>query len=188
MKTKTPLHTAQKIADAIVEHLRPGCERIEIAGSIRRRKPEVGDIEIIYIPRISTAPDPADFFATATINHAEHVIDLMQRAGTLAKRPNVNGGTSWGSKIKLALHVESGIGVDLFATNRLCWFNYLVCRTGPAEFNTRIATLAQERGWKWHPFNAGFERLSDGEWFKVASERDVFDFLGLSYLDPWERR
>jgi DNA polymerase/3'-5' exonuclease PolX len=30
----------------------PRCERIEIAGSLRRGKPNVGDIEIFYVPRI----------------------------------------------------------------------------------------------------------------------------------------
>ena len=36
----------------------------------------------------------------------------------------------------------SGIPVDFFATTEEAWFNYLVCRTGPAELNTRIASAA----------------------------------------------
>jgi len=40
---------------------------------------------------------------------------------------------------KLAVYVGSGIPVDLFATTEECWFNALVCRTGSAETNVKIA-------------------------------------------------
>lgn len=45
-------HTeAYQIATRIKAELQPHCERIEIAGSIRRNKPEVKDIEIVAIPK-----------------------------------------------------------------------------------------------------------------------------------------
>ncbi|GAF93472.1 unnamed protein product, partial [marine sediment metagenome] len=47
---------AKQIADKYVELLRPMAKRIEIAGSIRREKPFVGDIEICMIP------DPSKLF------------------------------------------------------------------------------------------------------------------------------
>ena len=51
MKEKHPLTEAQNIAEKLVDKLRPACERIEIAGSIRRQKAEIGDIEIVAIPK-----------------------------------------------------------------------------------------------------------------------------------------
>lgn len=42
---------AKKIADDVLEQIRPHCFRAEIAGSIRRLKPEVKDIEIVAIPK-----------------------------------------------------------------------------------------------------------------------------------------
>ena len=45
------LEKAEKIARKYVDLLAPFCERIEIAGSTRRKKPEVGDIEIVCIPK-----------------------------------------------------------------------------------------------------------------------------------------
>jgi DNA polymerase/3'-5' exonuclease PolX len=45
------LKEAQQIAQKYVELLRPYCKRIEIAGSIRRQRPEVKDIEIVCIPK-----------------------------------------------------------------------------------------------------------------------------------------
>lgn len=45
------LSEALKIAEAVLKELGPHCERIAIAGSVRRRKPEVKDIEIVAIPK-----------------------------------------------------------------------------------------------------------------------------------------
>lgn len=50
------LDRAQSIAGSLVELLAPGCERIEIAGSIRREKPEVKDIELVVRPVWSDVP------------------------------------------------------------------------------------------------------------------------------------
>lgn len=56
-----PLHEVESIAIELRDWLAPFClpaegsaqtgARIEIAGSIRRRKPMVGDIELVYVPR-----------------------------------------------------------------------------------------------------------------------------------------
>ena len=42
---------AQQMAEALVELLAPACERIEIAGSVRRGKARPNDVEIVAIPR-----------------------------------------------------------------------------------------------------------------------------------------
>jgi len=47
------LESAQTLAEALKHHLEPYCERIEIGGSIRRKKPEVKDIELICIPKFA---------------------------------------------------------------------------------------------------------------------------------------
>lgn len=44
---------ALKIAEGLVCEFGPYCERVEIAGSIRRGKAEVGDIEIVAVPRFT---------------------------------------------------------------------------------------------------------------------------------------
>ena len=46
MKVKISLVQAAPLAEKIKAALAPGCERIEIVGSVLRRKPEVGDIEL----------------------------------------------------------------------------------------------------------------------------------------------
>ena len=49
MQTQISLESAQKIAEAVVKRLAPYCKRIEVAGSIRRRRPWVHDIDIVLI-------------------------------------------------------------------------------------------------------------------------------------------
>ena len=52
-----PLEVAQKIAVDICYKLQPFCEKINIAGSVRRKKPEVKDIEIVCVPKQETQYD-----------------------------------------------------------------------------------------------------------------------------------
>lgn len=191
-KNKYPLAEAFAVASQLVKILGPGCERIEVAGSIRRRKSEVSDVEIVYVPILEPLYDLFGDKAGSADKSVER-IDGMIRAGILQKRKNVNGSEIWGQRNRLARHVESGIPVDLFATTDSAWWNYLVCRTGGRETNERIARCARARGWKWNPYGDGFTDLDSAgnemkcSRFGVSSERDVFEFVGLEFAEPEER-
>jgi DNA polymerase/3'-5' exonuclease PolX len=47
---KTSLEDAQSVADKLIEALKPFCSRVQVSGSIRRMKPEIGDIDLVVIP------------------------------------------------------------------------------------------------------------------------------------------
>lgn len=184
-KVRWPRAAALDVARELCARLKPVCDRLVVAGSLRRRKLDVGDVEILYIPRLEERQ--ADLLSTEMVSLADEEIERMLADGTLAKRPSVTGGTAWGAKNKLALH-RSGLPVDLFRTTPEAWWNYLVCRTGPADSNTRIATEAQRRGYRWNPYGAGYTRLEDGTVTPMDSEEAVFAFVGLPFAQPWERR
>jgi len=193
-KTRYPRSEAEKVADQIVQIMEPSCLRILVAGSLRRRKSDVGDVEILYIARAERHKG-GDFFADAVINVADVAIADMERAAILHKRQNVKGSEMFGPKNKLMVHTLTGIPVDLFAATEENWWNYLVCRTGGAESNTRIATRAKQLGWKWNPYGSGFRRVgpavsfcNQGEVWPVPSEAALFEFLGIAYEEPWERK
>ena len=175
-----------KVAAELCAALKPACEKLVVAGSLRRRKPDVGDVEILYIGKTEVRQDPADMFASITVNLADEVTAALEKSGVLERRKNVNGSEMYGPKNKLMRHLATGLPVDLFAATVENWHNYLVCRTGPADSNTRICMAAQERGWKWNPYGAGFSR--DGEIRPMTSEEEVFAFVGLPYAQPEERR
>lgn len=183
-KTRYPREAALVVAGELCAILGPVCARLAIAGSLRRGKADVGDVEILFIPKLEERP--LDLLSTTSFNLAEEAIAGMLSRGVLSKRPSKTGGTAWGDKNKLALH-RSGIPVDLFATTEASWWNYMVCRTGPADSNTRIATAAQNRGWKWNPYGSGFTNTATGETHDCHSEEAVFAFVGLPFHPPESR-
>lgn len=192
-KKRWPLDEATKLALGFVAVLEPLCDRVCIAGSIRREKPDVGDIEILYIPKTSTRQVPGDMFASETVNLVDAWLQDKMKEGLLAKRPSVIGNFSYGPKIKLMWYTPTGIPIDFFSTPEESWWNYLVCRTGSADTNKRIAERAQGMGQTWKPYSPGFLRrveVEGPEQFEIEpmhSEKEVFAWVGLPYLEPKDR-
>lgn len=185
-KPRFPSAIALTVAAEICKQLSPVCDRLIVAGSLRRRKPTVGDLEILYVSKTEVRRDPADMFSEIRVNLADDAIAALEKSGVLERRKNINGSEMFGPKNKLMRHRRTGLPVDLFAATTANWWNYLVCRTGPAESNTRIAMAAQDRGWKWNPYGEGFSRR--GEIRSMNSEAEVFAFVGLHYKEPAMRR
>lgn len=187
MKPRFARQTALDAARDVLAALRPVCEegRLIVAGSLRRRKQWVGDVEIVYVSRLETRP--VDFFQTRDFTLADEAIAALVVAGVLEKRESATGHTMYGNQNKLMRHLVSGVPVDLFATCETSWYNYLVCRTGPKESNTAIAAAAQDKGWKWHPYGSGFTREDGGAAHDVTSEAAVFEFVGMPYMEPKDR-
>lgn len=172
------------IAKELCDALKPVCERLIVAGSFRRKRPLMKDLEILFVPKLAEERD--GLFETKKVSLVDKLLEEWLRSGVLRKRENVNGGVAWGDKNKLAVHAASGLPVDFFATKESCFWNYLACRTGPKESNIRVATAARRKGWIWHPYERGFT-TSSGRWIDAYSEKAVFALVGLPYLEPWQR-
>ncbi len=177
-----PLADAERLAHELSALLAPQCERVMIAGSIRRGCRFVGDIELLYIPRC--IEQQSDLFAVEQFDLAADYIEEWIVAGVLRKRLSSVGLPTWGAKNKLATHVATGIDIDLFATTHECWHNALVCRTGPKSSNVRIAEAAKAQGENWNVYGPGFTHATTGRVHICASEMDVFHHVGLPYLSP----
>lgn len=177
---------AQCVATTLMANMKDHCERIEVAGSLRRGKLNVGDIELLYIPKITSAPDESLFGGTKPKYESEVAIESMLSDGILAKRPSKTGVFTWGPQNKLAIHVASGIPVDFFATDAQKWFVSLVIRTGPKDFNIALINSASRHGYKVHAYGV-FERLSDATLIVPQSEREVLELAGLPWIPPEER-
>lgn len=189
-RPKFPRDRALVVAREICQALKPITERLIVAGSLRRGKVEVGDIEIVYVPKFALLPDPNDLLQHPV--RTDLVEDWLARvmppaSDFLRKRPNSEGHFTWGAQNKLAVHVGSGIPVDFFASQGENYWTLLVCRTGSRENNERICNAAIARGLKWDPYHGFRDRVS-GELLAVPrSEREVFTRVGLPYLAPGER-
>lgn len=185
------LNNALALAQKFVQALQPHCRVIEIAGSIRRRRAHVKDIEILLVSKPGSIQDPADFFGHKISRLAADILlDQLLKNGTIEKRANVKGHLSWGDENKLARHVKSGMPVDFFFTTHEKWFNSLVVRTGPKQSNQKIGAAAIDKGWHWHAYGEGFTRNGGRhpiDRHRVESEADCFHFVGLPFLAPEKR-
>ena len=183
MKTKVPIADALVVASDLLKDLFPFCERAAIAGSIRRCKPMVSDIELLYIPRFEERP--FDLLTVSLVSLADEHINGWLKYGLITKRPSSTGVTSWGYKNKFAVHVPSGISVDLFATTFDNWWVSLVIRTGSKETNLALTNGAIKLGRRLNAYGSGV--LDRDVVIPAKSERDVFDLCGVAYVEPAAR-
>lgn len=191
-KVRYPYGVALAVAQDLKNRLLPFCEKIEIAGSLRRHRAYVGDIELLFIPKL--APNPQTLFAALLgvgdakmSDLTETAINRMVTDGVLAKRKNSKGSFIWGEQNKLAVHVASGIPVDLFSTTPEKWFMALVIRTGGKQTNVALAVAARARGMKLNPYGEGYTVLHSGRVIPCHSEFEVFNFVGLPFNKPEHR-
>ena len=149
-----PLLHASHVGQDLMELLAPYCERLAIAGSIRRRKPDVGDIELLCIPRLGQATDlwGKDLNPLQGVSLLDHRVVHLIKIGLLDYRLDAKGHRSFGPLNKLLVHVASGIPVDLFSTTVRNSGLALLVRTGPKEFNVRIMTRFRELGMAGHAY------------------------------------
>src|SRR3989304_2582209 len=75
------LEEAARIAAEIADYLRPACQRVEVAGSIRRQRPQPKDIEIVAAPRWSKRQ--ADMFTEEPLPDTDEALKEAQAAGFL---------------------------------------------------------------------------------------------------------
>ena len=177
---------ATDLAYQLKADLAPACERIAIAGSIRRGKANPKDIEIVAIPFI-TQVTIVDMFGEKHGTYLEN--DLDERLGEIADVwPLDRQLPRNGPRYKRLRHTASGICCDLFITSLESWGVIYTIRTGPADFVTKLVTRALRLGMKVH--NAQLWRVHrDGALSVVPTpeERQFFEALGLPYLEPAER-
>lgn len=150
-------------AEEIKRLLEPYCHRIEIAGSIRRKKPDnIKDIELVAIL------DYTKLFAFK---------DFMQKMITVK-------GKITGKYIQFMYNTTS---VDLFITTPECWGCIFFIRTGSAEFSKRVVTSAHSRLLKFYDGRLWDIDTHTGEPVSpryTPEERDVFRELGMTYIEP----
>ncbi len=175
---------AVKVAKEIATWLEPVCDRLIIAGSLRRRKQTVSDVEVLFIPQWGEEPD--GLFDKRQFSKADRVIERMVEEGILEKRKTTMGSFTWGSQNKFAIHAPSRIPVDFFATDQNRWWVAKVIRTGGKKTNLALTTGAIALGRKLHAYGSGFTDR-DGSPIVCHSEEEVFQNAGVSYREPWDR-
>jgi DNA polymerase/3'-5' exonuclease PolX len=158
------LHQAKQIAERIKSELSPHCERIEIAGSIRRQKPEVKDIEIVCIPK----PYDTGLFESGIAT----VINQWQKVkGELPCK--------YTQRI-----LPDGIKVDIFFAEPGNWGLIYAIRTGSAEYSHNVLAT----GWVKKGYNSKDGYLhKNGKDIAVPEEETLFKIIGIELMNPEDR-
>ena len=155
---------AKEIADSVLQELKPHCERIEIAGSIRRKKANPNDIEIVAIPK----PYDVDLFESGiatVVNQWEKVKGELPCKYTQRMLPE-------------------GIKLDLFFATTDNWGLQLAIRTGSAEFSHKV--LAS--GWVKNGYvSKNGILIKRGFEVHVREEQQLFDLIGIKWVEPIDR-
>jgi DNA polymerase/3'-5' exonuclease PolX len=156
------LEEAKLIAERVKETLAPYCERIEIAGSIRRAKPTVNDIDIVLVEK----PEVALMMNGLLFNMG--IVKLN------------------GPKIKRVYLPEHNISVDIYIATPTVWATLLLIRTGSKENNIRLCSLARRKGYHLEASGGG---LFDESGTRIAgdTEESIYEALGAPYQEPEER-
>ena len=189
---------ALDLAHELVCDLRSECEQIAIAGSVRREKAEVKDLELVAIPKFELVPI-LDMFGQQMgvdrVNLLEERLDALLEPCTwpwafdAMLRRN-------GPHYKRLWNEEARIACDLFLTTERGWGGAMAIRTGPADFSQALVTLALRRRMHvadgcllhGHPKDDG---CTKGELCPLIvptlTEEAFFQALGLKWVDPRSR-
>ena len=139
----------------------PNIEHIEVAGSVRRGAELVGDINIVCAaPDSDAVAVVIDAFTTLSNTH-----DVLAHDSSSARFADRHG---------LEFSIKA-VSPDTYAAA-------LVYATGSIAHGTRLERLAAAAGLKLTP--AGLFNAESGTPIAVATEQDVYERLGLSFIPP----
>lgn len=183
---------AKKIADEFCQKIFPYTEpgRLHIAGSLRRKRSNIGDIEIVCIPLKN---DYKNIFGE-TIDRwsCKGFIDVVSQYKRITGQPN-------GRQMKM--QHESGIVIDMYMPQPHDYFRMYAVRTGSKDYSMmRLAGQWSRMG--WHGTSEGLRRKSECHMTKSGykcfvekpqlppawqSEEEFFKWLEIYWEKPEKR-
>lgn len=167
---KIPFEEAYEVARLLTAQLRPHVRRCKVAGSLRRRRREVRDLEIVVEPHFS--PD--------LLGNEEPQLEMVRAlvrewGDVLQEGPR---------KIKVRLR-DRDLTVELYLVHPPAqWGSILAIRTGPASLGHFAMIRFQERGLVHRD---GHLEDGDGNLIPTPTEEEFFRQAGLPCLPPARR-
>lgn len=183
MKYKRALNLAEQFKEMIA----PACKRIEIAGSLRRQKEEVKDIEIVCIPK--RLKD--ERIGIAKRSEVDRCLEAYQKKGRLQI---IKNGPRYKQIVLIKKDETPLIKADIFlVVPPAQWGVIFLIRTGPASFSKWIVSIKKPQGFKFKDGRIlckvprSLPRKFDWIQQSTPEEEDVFKVLLLKWI-PVERR
>jgi DNA polymerase/3'-5' exonuclease PolX len=183
---------ADHIARRFVDHIQDACDQVVIAGSLRRNRPTVGDIEVVAVP--SLRGRQADLFGEVT-ERVDLLDDLLTQSlsdGIVQQRRSESGATAWGMKHKRI--VFEGAPVDVFCADADRLGVILAIRTGPAHYSHALVSpkglripgtpLVGMLPGQYRVQGGSLTYRVSGQPIPTPTERGFFELIGVPYQDP----
>jgi DNA polymerase (family X) len=154
------LNVAAETAEAVMAAVRavPGCQRLARAGSLRRARESIGDVDVL-----AAAEDSAPLMAA--------LIAMPEAAEVIASGPT-----------KTSIRTAAGLQVDLRVVSLDVWGAALQYFTGSQEHNVRIRELAVRRKLKLSEY--GLFDVETGDLIVSRTEEEVYQRLGMQWIPP----
>ena len=156
------LNKAKTIGGCVLDELSHLIEKGELAGSIRRKKPDVNDIDIVILPKME-------------LGILDKIKSVLKKYGDVLVE---------GEKV-VRVNTKDNIEIDCYISNDKNYEVLLLIRTGSKEHNRKLAIEALKQGKKLN-FAEG---LMDIKTKQIVSntESGIFKALNLRYIDPEKR-
>ena len=145
MKLEKGLELSHELLDMDKGLLDKHFKKFKVCGSIRRKKPEVHDIDIVGILKPESSYQFGDETIDATI---ERIHDKSKEKPVL------------GSKVKRFYY--KGEKIDIYVADEKTFECLVLIRTGSAEHNIRLTTIAKQRGQKLYANGNGLCKIKGG--------------------------
>ena len=153
------LEQADKLAEQFLSEIAPFCEKVRIVGSIRRRRPQVKDVDLVLIVR-----DWVNFTTKLRKIVSKFLIDGPQQKRIIFK----------------------GQQVDLYLADHETYEPLILIRTGSWQHNVKLSTIALRKGLKLT--HHGLAKRGEEGKIIASTEKGIFECLDLPYVEPEERQ
>ncbi|HHV62042.1 MAG TPA: DNA polymerase/3'-5' exonuclease PolX [Firmicutes bacterium] len=156
---RIPLGVAMPIAQDFIESIRriPQVLEVRAAGSLRRRKETIGDIDIVAASGDAIAVMDA-------IEKLPRTREVLSRGGT-----------------RMVVMARDGIKVDTWVVGPSFFWSALHHSTGSKAHNVKLRGMAREMGLKINEYGISRE---DGTEILINREEDIYSALGLDFIAP----
>ena len=160
-----PIDDAEEAAEKLIAYLRkfPGLDVIEPAGSLRRGRETVGDLDILV-----TGPACAEDKVDAAV---EYTAAYPPAADLLAKGQN-----------KVSFRLRSGLQVDVRLLPEASYGAALQYFTGSKMHNVTLRQRALKRGYTLSEYS--LSRIDDGSVVASRTEQEIYAALGMDWIPP----
>ena len=166
VKQRIPFQEAITVANKVTETLKKinGIETVYIAGSVRRKKETIGDIDIL---------------CTTNITPRKKITEAIKKLSFI-KRIIEAGPTRISFEI-----FDNPLQVDIRIVKPDQLGAALLYFTGSKEHNIQLRTLAKQKGWKINEYGVFDERT--GKRIAGKTEKEIYTLMGFKFIPPEKR-